>query len=68
MTDSSAETDVLLSEAEWLEAAHANSIDKGYSVEYRKGFAASAGWVRFHAEHPHLVEGRTVVPPGKVTP
>lgn len=47
------EADSLLSEAEWLEKAHANSADKGYSDEYRKGFAAAAGWVRFHAEH-HL--------------
>lgn len=58
------EKDVLLGEAEWLERAHANSADKGYSAEYRKGFAAAAGWVRLHAEHPHLIADRRVTPPG----
>jgi hypothetical protein len=61
------ESDVLHSEADWLETAHANSADKGYSVEFRKGFAAAARWVRLHAENPHLVEGRVcaaAVPPG----
>lgn len=49
----------LMAEAQWLERAHANSADKGYGEEYRKGFAAAATWVRFHAEHgpfPHQAE------------
>jgi len=41
---------VLATEAAWLETAHANSAGRGYSDEYRRGFAAAAGWVRLHAE------------------
>lgn len=41
---------VLDHEADWLTRAHANSVDKGFSEEYRRGFLAAAGWVRFHAE------------------
>lgn len=42
-------TDVLKSEAEWLMTAHANSADKGFSEEFRRGFQCAAGWVAFHA-------------------
>jgi hypothetical protein len=45
------ETLILTLEADWLERAHANSHDKGFTEEYRRGFAAAAGWVRWHAEH-----------------
>jgi len=47
-----AENNALMREAEWLETALANSANKGYNVEFRKGFAAAVGWVRLHAENP----------------
>ena len=50
--------DALLAEAEWLETAHANSADKGYSWGIREGFRLAAGWVRSHAER-----GQTWVEP-----
>lgn len=40
----------LRAEAEWLDEAHRNSHDKGYTELERRGFALAAGWVRFHAE------------------
>jgi hypothetical protein len=39
----------LRAEIEWLRTAHANSADKGYSSEYRAGFAAAIGWLDLHA-------------------
>jgi hypothetical protein len=50
----------ILSEAKWLTGAHANSEGRGFTNQYRDGFEAAAGWVRFHGQHPDLVKGRTV--------
>lgn len=49
---------VLSEEADWLDTAYANSADKGYSAVFRKGFKTAAGWVRFHANNPHLLDER----------
>jgi hypothetical protein len=46
----SARGDALRAEAEWLETSHRNSAGRGYSEEYRAGYAAAAGWVRLHAQ------------------
>lgn len=49
-TRSKIEVETLYSEAEWLRTAHANSIGKEYSEDYRDGFAAAIGWIEFHAK------------------
>lgn len=55
-----ADAAVLAGEAEWLETAYANASQhpNDYSAEYLAGFKTAAGWVRFHADHPHLLEPR----------
>ncbi len=54
--------EALLTEADWLTRAHADSADKRYSAEYRAGFLAAAGWVRFHSQLTS--EGRRPAPEG----
>ena len=58
---------VLQSEVEWLteavnnneELSKENPNDPSYqSDEYRKGVRAMIGWVKFHADNPHLLEKR----------
>ena len=46
--------EILMAEAKWLDTAHKNSVNKGYSEEYRKGFKTAAGWVLFHAENTYF--------------
>lgn len=41
--------EALEEQATFLETAHANSSNKGYSYDVRKGFRMAAGWVRRHA-------------------
>lgn len=49
----------ITTEADWLEEAVGNAERSGnYSAEYLKGCRAVVSWVRFHAEHPHLVRNR----------
>ena len=52
--------EVLKEEADWLLKAYKNAIknDEPLSAEYLRGFKAAEGWVRFHSEHPHLLENR----------
>jgi hypothetical protein len=50
----------ILSEAKWLDGAHANSEGHGFTNQYREGFKSAAGWVLFHGQHLDLVKERVV--------
>lgn len=50
---------LILSEADWLDEAAKNAEALGQnSAQFMAGFRTAANWVRFHGNHPHLLEGR----------
>ena len=50
--------ELILSEADWLDEAARNADPRVNSEEFLRGFKTAARWVRFHGNHPHLLEGR----------
>lgn len=48
---------LILSEADWLDEA-ANNASPSENQDFIRGFRTAARWVRFHGDHPFLLEGR----------
>ena len=50
--------EILLSEADWLDTAAANAEKLGNNPQFMEGFKTAARWIRFHGDHPFLLDGR----------